>query len=94
MGASRQFIDSFGFSWEAVEITREARVDLPTPDDGWLYFLSRGTTRRLRTYPRNWASLEWTDFEDLCTRAEVVGSDAGSAPVREFSERTKTAAAP
>ena len=92
MGASRQFVDSFGFSWEAVEITREIpRVDLPSPDDGWLYFLSRGTTRRLRGYPNEWRSLEWADLEDLCTRAEVVGTDAGSLPVRE---RARPAIAP
>ena len=94
MGASRQFVDSFGFSWEAVEITREMPiVDLPRPTDGWLYFLSRGTTRRLNAYPVDWNSLEWADLEDLCTRAEVVGTDAGSRPVRAFTERSGTAAA-
>jgi hypothetical protein len=91
MGASRQFVDSFGFSWQALEIVREIeRADAPSTD-GWLYFLSRGTTRRLRAYPRDWASLSWTDLEDLCTRAEVVGTDAGSRPVRAFSERAKAA---
>ena len=94
MGASRQFVDSFGFSWEAVEITREMPiVDAPRPTDGWLYFLSRGTTRRLRAYPTDWKALEWADLEDLCTRAEVVGTDAGSRPVRAFSERPRPAIA-
>jgi hypothetical protein len=94
MGASRHFVDSFGFSWEAVEIAREvSRADLPIPGDRWLYFLSRGTTRRLRAYPRDWTSLEWTDLEDLCTRAEVLGTDAGSRPVRAFSEPRRAAAA-
>ena len=89
MAASRQFVDSFGFSWQAVEIVREtASVEGPA-SDSWLYFLSRGTTRRARSYPRDWAALNWTDLEDLCTRAEVVGTDAGSRPVRAFSERLR-----
>lgn len=89
MGASRHFVDSFGFSWEAVEITREiAIVDAPRPSDGWLYFLSRGTTRRLRAYPAEWQSFEWTDLEDLCTRAEVVGTDAGLRSVHRVAEHT------
>jgi hypothetical protein len=89
MAASRQFVDSFGFSWQAVEIVREsASIDSPISDN-WLYFLSRGTTRRARSYPRDWATLNWTDLEDLCTRAEVVGTDAGSRPVRAFSERLR-----
>jgi hypothetical protein len=89
MTASRQFVDSFGFSWQAVEIVREtASSDTPI-SDSWLYFLSRGTTRRARSYPRDWAMLNWTDLEDLCTRAEVVGTDAGSRPVRAFSERLR-----
>jgi hypothetical protein len=36
--------------------------------------------------------MKWTDLEDLCTRAEFVGTDAGSRPVRAFSERLKAAA--
>ena len=91
MGASRQFVDSFGFSWQAVEITREgATVEEPTSDN-WLYFLSRGTTRRLRSFPDEWFAMSWTSLEDLCTRAEVVGTDAGSRPVRAFSERLRAA---
>lgn len=93
MGASRRFVDSFGFSWQALEITREATaLDLAATVDSWLYFLSRGTTRRLREYPREWAAMSWTDLEDLCTRAEVVGTDAGSRPVRAYSERLRAAA--
>ena len=86
MGVSRNFIDSFGFSWQALEIS-----DSPSPEledaSRWLYFLSRGTTRRLRSFPGEWSGMSWTDLEDLCTRAEVVGTDAGSRPVRAFSER-------
>jgi hypothetical protein len=94
MGEGRQFLDSFGFSWEAVEITREMpRIDQPAPADGWLYFLSRGTTRRLRAYPTDWRTLEWADLEDLCTRAEVVGTDAGSRPVRALSEGSRAVTA-
>ena len=94
MGASRQFVDSFGFSWQAVEIAREATaLENPGTVDSWLYFLSRGTTRRLRTFPSDWTQLAWTDLEDLCTRAEVVGTDAGSRPVRAFSERLRPAVA-
>ena len=91
MAVNRQFVDSFGFSWQAVEITRDtATVEGPT-SDSWLYFLSRGTTRRLRAFPVDWFAMTWTDLEDLCTRAEVVGTDAGSKPVRAFSERLRAA---
>jgi len=92
MGASRRFVDSFGFAWQALEIARDApALDAQPTADNWLYFLSRGTTRRLRSYPREWSLMSWTDLEDLCTRAEVVGTDAGSRPVRAFSERLRTA---
>jgi hypothetical protein len=92
MGESRQFVDSFGFSWQVIEIVREITRDSAPPTvDRWLYFLSRGTTRRLRAYPLDWASKAWSDFEDLCTLAEVVGTDAGSQPVRAFSERFRAA---
>lgn len=93
MGVSRSFVDSFGFSWQALEITRDANSPAPHDADGWLYFLSRGTTRRLRSYPGEWETLSWTDLEDLCTRAEVIGTDAGSRPVRAFSERLRPAIA-
>ena len=88
MSASRQFVDSFGFSWQALEIVRDAIVrNAQVTSDAWLYFLSRGTTRRLRAYPPDWESMSWGDLEDLCARAEVVGTDAGSRPVRAFSDR-------
>jgi hypothetical protein len=88
MGASRQFVDSFGFSWQALEIVRDVIVqNAQVTSDNWLYFLARGTTRRLKAYPRDWDSMSWGDLEDLCSRAEVVGTDAGSRPVRAFSER-------
>lgn len=90
MGASRQFVDSFGFSWQVLEIVPDAPARAA---DNWLYFLSRGTTRRLRSYPGEWAGMSWSDLEDLCTRAEVVGTDAGSRPVRAFSERLRPAVA-
>ena len=94
MGASRQFVDSFGFSWQALEISRDVIVrDAQVKADGWLYFLSRGTTRRLSSYPLDWATSSWSDLEDLCSRAEDVGTDAGSRPVRAFSERPKAATA-
>jgi len=91
MGANRQFVDSFGFAWQALEIAREPSRAEAAPADSWLYFLSRGTTRRLRAYPSDWATSSWTELEDLCTRAEVVGTDAGSRPVRAFSERLRSA---
>ena len=92
MGASRQFLDSFGFSWQALEIAREVTaLSAQRAADSWLYFLSRGTTRRLRAYPRDWAGMSWTDLEDLCSRAEVVGTDAGARPVRAFTEGPKPA---
>ena len=91
MGAGRQFVDSLGFSWQAVEITRQAATVEGLTTDSWLYFLSRGTTRRLRSFPDDWFAMNWTGLEDLCTRAEVVGTDAGSRPVRAFSERLRAA---
>lgn len=95
MGLSRNFVDSFGFSWQALEITRDSTSPGAQPEsDSWLYFLSRGTTRRLRSYPDDWSAMGWTDLEDLCTRAEVVGTDAGLRPVRTFSEWLKPAFAP
>ena len=90
MGVSRQFVDSFGFGWQALEISRDSGASAPA--DSWLYFLSRGTTRRLRSYPFDWAAMSWPDLEDLCSRAEVVGTDAGSRPVRAFSDRLRAAA--
>jgi len=94
MGASRQFVDSFGFSWQALEIARDVVVrNAQVTADNWLYFLSRGTTRRLKAYPREWASLSWSDLEDLCSRAEVVGTDAHSRPVHAFSMRQRAAGA-
>ena len=92
MGASRQFLDSFGFSWQALEITRDVTaLSAQKAADSWLYFLSRGTTRRLRSYPRDWASMSWSDLEDLCSSAEVIGTDAGARPVRAFAEGPKPA---
>lgn len=92
MGASRQFLDSFGFSWQALEIGRDVTaLGASRAADSCLYFLSRGTTRRLRSYPRDWAAMSWTDLEDLCSSAEVVGTDAGARPVRAFTERLKPA---
>ena len=90
MGASRQFLDSFGFSWQVLEIAPESRV--PATEQGWLYFLSRGTTRRLRAYPADWTASGWSELEELCASAEVVGTDAGSRPLRAVSDRERTRA--
>jgi hypothetical protein len=90
MSASRQFVDSFGFSWQALEIVR----DMPgaeKPADCWLYFLSRGATRRLRTYPRDWAAMSWADLEDLCAAAEVLGTDASHGRMQAVTESLGTA---
>jgi len=35
--------------------------------------------------------MSWSDLEDLCSRAEVVGTDAGARPVRAFTEGLKPA---
>lgn len=91
MAASRQFVDSFGFSWQALEIGREGGNLNATPSDSWLYFLARGTTRRLQSYPSEWMTLTWSELEDLCTRAEVIGADAGLRPVRPAEERQTAA---
>lgn len=90
MGASRRFVDSFGFSWQVFEIARDQVSNAHSTATNWLYFLSRGATRRLRAYPSEWAAMGWDGLEDLCTRAEVVGTDAGSLQVRAISERPTT----
>ncbi len=92
MSASRKFVDSSGFSWHAVEIVSEAICE-PERPAGFLYFLSRGTTRKLNSYPGNWAGLDWAALEDLCSSAELVGSDRGASRARAISPRPATAGA-
>lgn len=85
MHEARRFTDRFGFAWQVCELVRELtpppspasvlRADAPPPNDGWLYFFSRGTTLVLRDYPRDWSEYSWRELEALRERAHVLGSD-------------------
>jgi hypothetical protein len=76
-------VDSFGFSWQVCELSR---VDAASRDAvagrdearGRLYFFCRGTTRVLDNYPGDWQRASWTELEDLCARAAVLGADLGA----------------
>lgn len=85
MGASRRFMDSYGFQWLVSEIERDrARenrasvADVRTVERGWLYFFSRGCTLVLTRYPDDWSSASWEDLEVLCRKAIVLGQDVHS----------------
>lgn len=73
MSAFCRFIDSFGFEWQAYEvlIPKSARQDARSV----LYFFSRGTTRALDAFPRDWSNLSWADLEDLCAQGRAVYRD-------------------
>jgi hypothetical protein len=83
VNASRPFIDSFGYSWQAWEVGRE---DSPRTDGalgghevgGRLYFFCRGTTRVLKDFPADWQRATWAELEDLCARAAILGADGGA----------------
>lgn len=86
MHEARRFTDRLGFAWQVCELVRELssppqtpgavqRADAPLPDEGWLYFFSRGTTLVLRDYPRDWSECSWRELEALRERARVLGSD-------------------
>jgi hypothetical protein len=81
MTASRQFIDSFGFAWQVWEVPRlggEARPQR-SGSPGSLYFFCRGTTRVLTDYPALWEEDSWSELEELCARADVLGADQAVA---------------
>jgi hypothetical protein len=91
----RQFVDSLGYAWQVWEIDTSWAADhvvLQPRAQGWLYFLSRGTTRRIDSYPGDWASGSWVDLEDLCLRAEELGAERVTGLVRS-SERPPVAIA-
>lgn len=94
MSASRQFVDSSGFSWHAIEIVHERAHGSAAPREDCLYFLSRGTTRKLNSYPPNWSALDWASLEDLCASAEVVGADRGATRARAVREHSPAAGVP
>ena len=73
MSAYCRFIDSFGFEWQAHQVT----VPKPAPqrEKNVLYFFSRGETRVLDEVPRNWEALTWAELEDLCARGRSVHRD-------------------
>jgi hypothetical protein len=68
-----RFIDSFGFEWQAYEVA----VPKPAPkhERTVLYFFSRGETRVLNDYPRNWEQSTWAELEDLCAKGRSVHRD-------------------
>ncbi len=70
MSAFCRFIDSFGFEWQAYEVA----VPRPAPqnDRRVLYFFSRGATRALEDFPRDWENLSWAELEDLCAAARAM----------------------
>jgi hypothetical protein len=81
----RQFVDSLGFSWQVWEIDNTAASDAVVPahrQGTWLYFFSRGTTRRTRAYPPDWDTRSWVDLEGLCGEAEVLGAERVTGLVR------------
>jgi hypothetical protein len=92
MSASRQFVDSTGFSWSAVEIVNDRLHGGSISHDRCLYFLSRGTTRKLKSYPAHWSALDWASLEDLCSTAEVVGADRGTSRARDVRQRSRALA--
>jgi hypothetical protein len=68
-----RFIDSFGFEWQAYEVLTPKSASL---DAGRvLYFFSRGATRALDAFPRDWENLPWADLEDLCAQGRAVYRD-------------------
>ncbi|HEV8366153.1 MAG TPA: hypothetical protein VGQ52_21750 [Gemmatimonadaceae bacterium] len=73
MSAFCRFIDSFGFEWQAYEVA----VPRPAPqnDRRVLYFFSRGATRALEDFPRDWEQLSWAELEDLCAQARAMHRD-------------------
>jgi hypothetical protein len=90
MGVSRKFVDSFGFSWQVWEIAPEVPPAASADHaPGWLYFFSRGTTRRLHAYPSDWFGRNWADLEDLCGSAEVLGAERVTRLVRRSEDRER-----
>jgi hypothetical protein len=92
----RHFVDSFGFFWQVWEIDNAAAAGRVVPQSGpegpWLYFFSRGTTRRTRAYPKAWDSRSWVDLEDLCGQAEVLGAERVTGLVRTAEPRRRAVA--
>lgn len=80
----RQFVDSFGFSWQVWEIDAAGYAARGGHAAGWLYFFSRGTTRRLASFPADWDSRSWLDLEEMCMRAEIVGAERTTRLVRRL----------
>lgn len=73
MSLSCRFIDSFGFEWQAHEVAapKQARQRQTNA----LYFFSRGATRVLSDYPKDWPQLSWAELEDLCALGRSVHRD-------------------
>lgn len=92
MSASRPFIDSFGFSWQAWEIgsadgSSASAAEPGGEECGRLYFFSRGTTRVLARYPADWYRASWAELEDLCARASILGADLAVQVTRHDAVR-------
>ncbi len=85
MSAFCRFIDSFGFEWQAHEVA----VPKPAPrhEGKVVYFFSRGETRVLSEYPRDWEQLQWADLEDLCAQGRSVRRDGPVDMHPEFHSR-------
>lgn len=87
----RQFVDSFGFSWQVWEIDAAGNAAVSGNAGGWLYFFSRGTTRRLGTFPPDWEARSWLELEEMCMRAEIVGAERTTRLVRRLVAMPATA---
>lgn len=77
---SRSFTDARGQRWTVVE-ERTARADWSSAEQdandsgypvGWLYFCCGPARKRLRLYPKDWASLADAQLERLAARARPV----------------------
>lgn len=73
MSAFCRFIDSFGFEWQAYEVLDPKSA--PQDARRVLYFFSRGATRVLDAFPRDWENLSWAELEDLCAQGRAVYRD-------------------
>ncbi|MFN8571159.1 MAG: hypothetical protein U0132_03820 [Gemmatimonadaceae bacterium] len=84
--SSKAFVDSFGFHWQVLEIAPVELSEQPAaaphqPHGGWLYFLSRGATRVLDDYPREWMDGDWSALESLCALATPLGGESLIQPI-------------
>lgn len=71
MSSVIRFLDRSGFSWSVFELRAGNSAD---PENS-LYFLSRGSTLRLHSYPDDWPELDWAGLDRLRLTADVISDD-------------------